>query len=123
MDFSSGLNAAIKHASGGDRGARVRARTHLTTDKILSTASISIPLLLMAIVRFLTNGIFQFDSLKCARPHSYDLDKVSQYYNNQIQNDDQDQIEELGLGIYMQIKKICDPVRKSERDPIYRNIS
>lgn len=77
------VNNLVSEATGGDKGAKTRAKTHMNTDMILTKAATTIPLVLLIFIRFFTPSIFKEDSLKCSRGHTIPNSKLEAYVQSQ----------------------------------------
>ena len=63
--LDSAINTVIDRLSGGKKGEIVRARSLLSTDRIVSLAMIMVPLLLLIFTEVFTPSVFKFGSINC----------------------------------------------------------
>lgn len=60
------IGNVVSTATGGEKGEKTRARTHLNTDQTLTTFSVVVPLVLILFVRTFTANTFLAPSLLCS---------------------------------------------------------
>lgn len=65
--LDAALGSVVSSASGGDKGAKTRAKTHLNTDQTLTTFSVAIPLVLLIFVRTFAPKTFSPSSILCSQ--------------------------------------------------------